>query len=92
LVGQALFGPTFENAPDTESLDPVELVILQISVMNELGQPLHRSVSNPESLDEYLKCALVAVMAELDIEHVVRDGLGIGRRCVTENEYLLGSF
>jgi hypothetical protein len=30
---------------------------------------------------------MVAVMAELDIEHVVGDGLGLGRRCVTENEF-----
>jgi hypothetical protein len=87
LVGKALFGPTFENTLDTESLDPVELVILEIGVMNELSQPLHCSVSNPESIDQCLEGAIVTVMAEIDIEHVVRDSLGLGRRCVTENEF-----
>ena len=87
MVGQALFGPTFENTLDTESLDPVELVVLQIGVMDQLGQPLHRSVSNPESIDQCLERAMVAVMAELDIEYVVRDGLGGNCRRVPKNEF-----
>src|ERR1700722_1463218 len=55
--------------------------------MNELSQSLHCSVSNPESIDQCLERAIVTVMAEIDIEHVVRDGRGLGRRCVTENEF-----
>jgi hypothetical protein len=46
-----------------------------------------KAMFHPESLDQCLECAMVAVMAELDIEHVVGDGLGLGRRCVTENEF-----
>jgi hypothetical protein len=87
LVGQALFGPAFENTLDADSLDPVELVVLQIGVMDQLGQPLRRAVSNPEAIDQCLARAMVAVMAELDIEHVVRDGFGVGRRLVRKNEF-----
>jgi hypothetical protein len=87
LVGQALFGPAFENTFDTESLDPMEFIVLQIGVMDQLGQPLRRAVANPEAIDQCLERAMVAVMTELDIEHVVRDGLRVGGRLVPKNEF-----
>ena len=55
--------------------------------MNQLGHPLDCSVANPESIDQCLERAMIAVMAELDIEHVVRDGLGVGGRLVPKNEF-----
>jgi hypothetical protein len=42
--------------------------------MDQFGQPLRRAVSNREAIDRCLESAMVAVMTELDIEHVVRDG------------------
>ncbi|MEA3147934.1 MAG: hypothetical protein QOI53_3530 [Verrucomicrobiota bacterium] len=65
----------------------MEFVVLQIGVMDQLGQPLHRPVPNAEAIDQGLERAMIAVMAELDIEHVVRDGLGVGGRLVPKNEF-----
>jgi hypothetical protein len=72
-------------------IDPVELVVLQIGVMDQLGQPLDRPVPNPESLDQCLERAMIAVMTELDIEHVVRDGQGMGADSSPKTNFASGS-
>jgi hypothetical protein len=50
-----------------------------------------RPVPNPESLDQCLERAMIAVMTELDIEHVVRDGQGMGGRLVSKTNFASGS-
>ena len=64
----------------------MEFVVLEIGVMDQLGQPLRRAVANPEAIDQRLERAMVAVMTELHIEHVVGDGLGVGG-LVPKNEF-----
>jgi hypothetical protein len=68
-------------------LGSAELVILQIGVMDQLCQLLHRAVSKPEATDQGLERAMIAVLAEPDIEHVVRDSLGVGGRLVAKTNF-----
>jgi hypothetical protein len=70
----ARFSTTPTTAGVTAESIRLKFVALQIGVMDQFGQPLRRAVSNREAIDRCLERAMVAVMTELDIEHVVRDG------------------
>jgi hypothetical protein len=75
LIGQTLLGPALEDLFHAEAFDPVKLLIFQIGVMDELSDSQNRSIPDTESFDQRFESAMIRVMAEFHLKHIVRDSL-----------------
>src|SRR5882724_1052965 len=66
-----------------------ELTVVEVRLMDDLGDHLDAPVLDPEALDEGLERAVLAVMAEVGAEGIERDPLARGIGCVGEGELRL---
>src|SRR5215469_3065335 len=89
LVVETLLGPTLKDLLDSEPINLVELVVLQICIVDEFSQLEHCAVTNPEPLDQGFESAGVPMMAEFHFEHVVGYCAGKFRGRVREDEFCL---
>jgi hypothetical protein len=62
------------------------LAVFEVGLMHHLGDLAHRLVRDGEALHERLERAVVAVVRELDLNHIVRQGLGMLCGVVSENK------
>src|SRR5439155_18815562 len=83
------FGERTDGEIHARRLVPCELAVVQVRLVDDLRDELDPPVLEPESLDQRLERAVLAVMPEIRAEHVEGDALagGIGR--VGESELRL---
>src|SRR5262245_23459130 len=67
-----------------------ELAVVQIRLVDDLGDELHAPVLEPEPPDQRLERAVLAVVAEVGAQHVERNSLARGVRGVGERERRVG--
>src|SRR6266498_1894265 len=89
-IAEAKLGPAFEHAVETESFGALKLAVFKVGVMNHFSDLLGRAIADAEAPEQSFKRAIFAVMRELHVEHVVRNGGGLSRRICGEYETRLG--
>src|SRR5262245_28800171 len=67
-----------------------ELAVVQIRLVDDLGDELHTPVLEPEPPHQRLERAVLAVVAEVGAQHVERNALARGVRGVGERERRVG--
>src|SRR5262245_45762083 len=60
----------FHQRSDTCDFAPPELAILEVDVVDDLGDGAKRGVLEPASIEQHLECAFVAFVGEFRLEHV----------------------
>src|SRR5215471_7208839 len=75
---------------DAGRLVACELAVVQIRLVNDLGDELHAPVLEPEPPHQRLERTVFAVVAEVGAQHVERNTLARGVRSVGERERRVG--
>src|SRR5213596_83759 len=71
FIAQTAPRPALENFVETNALGTLELSIFEVRIVNHLGDLLNRFVADIEATDKRFKGAVLAVMCELHVQHVV---------------------
>ena len=75
-----------KHSINPDGFDTLELLILQIGVMNHLGDFSDRLILDAEASNQCLERAAIAVMGELHVHHVEGKDSAIRRNCRRENK------
>ena len=79
-VAQTELGPAFEHAVETERFGALKLAVFEVGVVNHLSDLLGRAVADAEAPQQSFIRAIFTLVREFNVEHVVRNGLGMSRR------------
>src|SRR6266536_671016 len=86
FIAQAVLGPAFQHPVNADTLDRLKLSVLQVGVVHHPCDLQNGLVGDMETLQQRLKRAVVAVVGEFRLIHIVRDGAGMPGRIAVENE------
>src|SRR5215467_10911929 len=59
-----------DQGPHADRFVAAELVVLEVNVVNDLGDGAQRRILGRDAIEQHLEGALVALMCELGLEHV----------------------
>ena len=79
LVALVKLPQSLDEGAEERGLGPSEARVLQVEIVHQLGDATEASVGDTEPRPQHLERATVALVREVPLEHVERDGVRLAR-------------